>query len=130
VMGLSFSEEFFSGDGSVDLYDIQPSARPTSVLQAIISLPAKTQRAIAQHVLGISKSNLRFYVGSESFASDVMEKARETDLCDGCTPPVRVYLDPSQHYWVDVYEDGRCEQCNETLVTDGHGVTYCMHCGD
>ncbi len=101
MYSLSFSEEFFSGDGSCDIYDIAPSDRPTSVLQAIISLPRETLMEIATDVLGSRDPEL--FMDSESFAFDVLDKARETDLCSNLDSPVRVYLDPEQNFWVEVY---------------------------
>ncbi len=98
---LSFTEEFFSGDGSVDLYEIQPSDRPTSILQAIISLPRETQVKIAFNVLESTVPEL--YVDRESFAFDVLDKARETNYCANLDTPVRVYIDADGFYSVNVY---------------------------
>lgn len=103
MYGLSFSEEFFSGDGSCDIHEIAPSDRPTSVLQAIISLPRETQLEIAGEMSDFGASNPEFYVDSESFAFDLLERARQVDLCDNLDSPVRVYLDAGQNHWVEVY---------------------------
>ncbi len=102
MYGLSFSEEFFSGDDEVDLYNISPSERPTFVLQAIISLDRKVQIEIARDVMGASDPE--FYVDDESFPFDVLERVRETDLCDSLESPITVYIDEDQVYSVEVYE--------------------------
>lgn len=102
MYGLSFSEEFFSGDGSVDIYEMEPSEYPTNVYQAIISLPHEEQVGIARDIL--NSINPEFYVDSEGFAFDVLDKVRETDLCDDLSSPVTVYVDPEQRYSVTVYE--------------------------
>ncbi len=101
-MELSFTEEFFSGDGEVDMYSIEPSERPTSVLQAIVSLDRETQEGIARDILGAEDPKM--YVNCESFPFDVLERVKEVNACDGLESPVRVYLDDEQCYYVDVYE--------------------------
>jgi hypothetical protein len=42
---------------------------------------------------------------SESFEFDVLEKVRETDLCDDLRSPVTVYIDADQWYSVTIYDD-------------------------
>jgi hypothetical protein len=113
MMSLSFSEEFFTGSGDVDVYDIAPSDAPTSVLQAIISLDRETQIDIARDVLGSDCPGL--YVDSESFPFDVLDKIRETDACDDCTPPVRVYVDEEGFYSVDVHEEDARDDWSKAL---------------
>lgn len=102
MMSLSFSQEFFTGAGEVDLDEMQPSNRPTNVFQAIISLPKKDKVGIARDVLKSPSPVL--YVTSEAFPFDVLDKVRETDLCDGCESPVTVYVDADQLYSVTVYD--------------------------
>ena len=99
--GLSFSEEFFTGDGTVDLYEMPPSERPTNVLQAIISLPRDEQLAIARDVMGSDSPDI--YVDTESFPFDVLDKVRAYDYCDDLSSPINVYISPD--YWVTVYEE-------------------------
>ncbi len=98
---LSFNREFFSGDGEVDMYSIQPSNRPTSVLQAIISLSNEEKINIAKEVM--ESTNPEFYVDSESFEFDVLEKVRETNTCSNLDTPVSVWIDPEGWYTVEVY---------------------------
>ncbi len=99
---LSFSEAFFTGDGEYDYYEMPQSERPTNVLQAIISQPREWQLLVAVDVLGCKPENAEFYVDSESFPADVLDRIREYDTCDDLSSPVEVYLD--EFYSVTVYE--------------------------
>lgn len=103
MYGLSFSEEFFNG--TEDYFDIEPSDRPTSVLQALVSLDEQVCRDIARDVLGVAEDCIEFAIRSETFEHDVMEKIRETDLCDTLSSPITVYIDSDQNYSVTVYEE-------------------------
>lgn len=104
AMCLSFSEEFFSGDGTYDYYEMPPSDRPTNVLQAIRSLDDETRKGIAKDVLGIDEENLDFAINAETFDMDVLDKIRENDSCDDASSPVTVYIDRHGWYSVTVYE--------------------------
>jgi hypothetical protein len=97
---LSFAEGFFTDETFP--YDTRPSARPTTVYQAIISLPKAEQLAIAREVLNSPHPVL--YVLSESFACDVLDKIRQTDTCADLTSPVEVYIDPEGWHSVVVYD--------------------------
>ena len=97
---LSFSEPFFADETSP--YDMEPSHRPTTVYQAIISLPKAEQVAIAREVM--KSPHPVPYVQSESFATDVLDKIRETDTCASLGSPVEVYIDPEGWYSVLVYD--------------------------
>jgi hypothetical protein len=97
---LSFSEEFFTDETFP--YDTTPSNRPTTVYQAIVSLPKAEQLAIARDVMNSPHPVL--YVQSESFAADVLEKIRETDTCADLSSPVEVYIDAEGWYSVLVYD--------------------------
>jgi len=97
---LTFAEEFFADETFP--YDTQPSDRPTTVYQAIISLPKAEQLAIAREVMKSPHPVL--YVQSESFACDVLERVRETDTCADLTSPVEVYIDAEGWYSVLVYD--------------------------
>lgn len=125
---LSFSEEFFSGNGEVDVYSIAPSERPTSVLQAIISLPRETQIGIARDVF--NSPNPESYVDTEAFPFDVLDKVRETDYCDGLESPIEVYIDEDGDYTVTVYDEdaNKCETCGEELDRDCQGKPRCPTC--
>jgi hypothetical protein len=97
---LSFSEEFFTDETFP--YETGRSKRPTTVYQAIISLPKSEQVSIAREVMKSPHPVL--YVQSESFACDVLEKVRETDACADLSSPVEVYIDPEGWYSVLVYD--------------------------
>lgn len=97
---LSFSESFFTDETFP--YDTKASNRPTTVYQAIISLPKRDQVAIAREVLKSPHPVL--YVMSESFACDVLDKVRETDACSALSSPVEVYIDQEGWYSVLVYD--------------------------
>jgi hypothetical protein len=101
--GLSFSEAFFVGEG--DIYEIEPSDRPTNVFQAIISLPRSERVEIAREVLGSAYPER--VCDSEYFAFDVLEKIRENNTCDDLSSPVTVYIDRGGWYSVTVYDDGQ-----------------------
>ena len=98
---LSFAEDFFFGTS--DPYEVEPSDRPTSCLQAIISLPRETHLEIARDVLKSPCPDM--YVDTDAFAFDVLEQLRKTDLCDGYEVPVRVYIDDDCDYWLDIYDE-------------------------
>ena len=97
---LSFSESFFADETFP--YDTEPSDRPTTVYQAIISLSKADQVAIAREVMKSPHPVL--YVQSESFACDVLDKIRETDTCATLGSPVEVYIDPEGWHSVLVYD--------------------------
>jgi hypothetical protein len=101
MMCLSFSDEFFFG--TTDIYEIEPSDRPTSVLQAIISLDKKTRVQIARDIL--KEPHPVLYSQSEEFDFAILDKVRETDLCDGAESPVVVYVDPEQAFSLTIYEE-------------------------
>lgn len=98
---LSFSPEFFSGD---DPYPMA-SDRPTSILQAIVSLPGVTQVELARDCLDWDDELLAKVEPweTETFAFEVLDLARSVDTCTDLTTPVEVWLDPEGFYRVDVY---------------------------
>jgi hypothetical protein len=98
--GLFFSEGFFADETFP--YETERSDRPTTVYQAIISLPLRDKLAIAREVLGSAHPVM--CVQSESFACDVLDKIRETDTCSDLSSPVEVYIDPERWYSVLVYD--------------------------
>jgi hypothetical protein len=96
---LSFSEEFFTDASIPD--DTKPSARPSTVYQAIISLDKRRKVDIAREVLACAHPVLA--VMSSSFAVEVLEKVRATNTCSDLTGPVKVWIDPEGWYTVTVY---------------------------
>lgn len=102
--GLSFSEEFFTGDGEVDVYDIEPSDKPTSVLQAIISMDANDKLAMTRELFEMDEDAAKLYIDSESWGFDVLDKVRETDTCGDLSTPVDVWIDDNGRWVLDVYD--------------------------
>ena len=105
MFGLSFSDAFFYGDGTEDYYSMPPSDRPTNVHQALVSLNDEERKNIARDVLNVKDHTIDFYIHSESFESDVMEKIKETDACDTLSAPITVYIDSEHNYSITVYEE-------------------------
>ncbi len=97
MMGLSFSEDFFVG------YDLRPSETPTSIAQAVNSLSLELRTEIAREVFGAEDPEA--YAECETFTYDVIEKVKETDLCDDYDVPVTVYIDPDQFYSLTIYDN-------------------------
>ena len=91
---LSFSKEFFTG--TVPLDEMETSERPTSILQALLSLSDETWNDIASEV---------FHCKPESLHIDtVLQKICETDTCQDLTPPVEVYVDRDGFYSLLVFD--------------------------
>ena len=55
---LSFAESFFWGDSSVSLEDLELCTRPTSVYQAILSIPEEKWVAIARDLFSVDPEQL------------------------------------------------------------------------
>lgn len=94
AFGLSFSEEFFWGEG---LDELEPSERPTSLAQAILSMPIDEWMAYCQDVHGL-------YAPGRPSIGDAVKKAQEVDTCTSLESPVEVWLDADGYYTVRVYE--------------------------
>lgn len=95
AFGLSFSEEFFWGDGRSEL---ERSERPTSLAQAILSMPDDEWIGYCKDIFG------RYMLGRPSLG-DAVEKARQVDTCMSLESPVEVWLDEDGCYTVLVYEE-------------------------
>lgn len=100
---LSFTDEFFFGE-DCDFYDRLPtkSDRPTSVLQALVSMEGKEWTEMAMEVFGKDRAEYVEY-------HDVMGKIRETNTCSDLRPPVEVWIDEGGWHRVSVY-DKRAEE--------------------
>lgn len=92
---LSFSPEFFWGN--VPIEKMKPSSRPTSVYQALLSLPHERWAELACEVFQCPPDNLD--------VETVLDKVRETDTCENLDPPVRVRIDPDGWFTVLVFEE-------------------------
>ncbi len=93
----SFSPEFYYGDETEDL---RKSKRPTTVRQALFSMPHKDWLAMCEDL----------FPDCEASCLDldpVMDKIMETNTVSNLTVPVRVWIDPEGYYTVDVYDKPR-----------------------
>src|SRR5437870_3804639 len=79
---LSFSPEFFWGDGSIAPDEMPRSDRPTCVYQAILSLTDDQWAALARDVFHCPPDNLD--------PETVLMKIQETDSCRNLDSPVEV----------------------------------------
>jgi len=79
---LSFSPEFFWGHTPHP----RPGTRPTSVLQALISLPSSAWDALAQEIFQCPPDALD--------PETVIRMIIETNACRNVGPPVEVFIDP------------------------------------
>ena len=92
---LSFAPEFFWG--AVPIEKLKPSPRPTSVYQALLSLPHERWAELARDVFDCAPDNLD--------VETVLVKVRETDTCENLDAPVRVHIDPAGWFSVLVHEE-------------------------
>ena len=94
TFSLSVSPEFFYGTDSVEL--IEHSDRPSSVLQAIISLSADQRQKIAREV---------FECESAVLSDDlILHRVLKTDTCTDLTPPVEVWIDQDGIHTLHVFD--------------------------
>ncbi len=93
---LSFAPEFFWGDGSVAPRDLPRSDQPTSVYQAILSLPDDQWAALGRDVFDCNPEDLD--------PETVLCKVQETNTCRNLDSPVEVYIDLDGFYTLVVHE--------------------------
>ena len=91
---LSFSPEFFLGDAE-DYYDPELSDRPTSVIQAVVSLNASEWEKCCE-AAGLDPN--------QADVEDVLEVIKETNACANLDSPVEVYVDPKGYFTLRVYD--------------------------
>lgn len=93
---LSFTQEFFFGEGYD--YDNPPpkSELPTSVLQALVSMDRLDWEDYCQEEL---------HVGSEASTAlpRAMKRIRGVDTCTSLSSPVEVWLEGQGHWTLMVY---------------------------
>lgn len=92
---LSFSASFFVGDGRISPEDMRPTATPTCVYQALISMSEDAWTALAEDVFAVSPDHLDL--------ETVMRKIVETNTCLNLDPPVRVCIDLEGFHTVLVF---------------------------
>lgn len=90
---LCFAPEFFWGKAPVE--KIRPSKRPTSVYQAILSLPDERWAALARKEFGVDPQNLD--------VETVMQRVIEIDTCCNLDSPVEVWIDQGGFFSVLVF---------------------------
>jgi hypothetical protein len=91
---LSFADVFFVR-GDTDA--MEPSDRPVSVYQAILSINEDTWRAIARDVFCVAPDRL--------MPEAVLNKIIETDTCSNLNVPVEVWIDAAGYHSVLVYDE-------------------------
>jgi len=89
---LSFSNDFLMGDDP----ELQPSLRPTSVLQAILSLSEQQRIQLARDIFGVSPDRLS--------AEMILDRAVATNTCENLDSPVRVWIDEAGFHTLLVYD--------------------------
>ena len=92
---LSFAPEFFWGDDCIE--NMKPSDRPTSVRQALLSLPDDKWALLARDLFGVEPNDLEL--------DTVMQRIIETNTCRNLDVPVEIWIDPEGYYSVLVYEE-------------------------
>lgn len=90
---LSFTDEFFWGE---DGHWEEKSDTPTSVMQALFSLPRKDWDEMCREVFNCEPRFVDCHM--------VLSKVRETDSCSDLRSPVEVWIDREGHYTVLVYD--------------------------
>ena len=100
---LSFSEDFFI-DG--DSEEVQPSNRPTSVYQAILSMSQAKWNEIACEVFHVKPNHLD--------PTLVLDRIRQTDTCSNLENPVQVWIDREGWYDILVYDEGSPRELSES----------------
>lgn len=108
AMELSFSEPFFVG--IQPLNEVEPNDRPTSVYQAVLSMPMEDQLRLASEVFGHHGEDAVFLVDSEEWPIMVLDKVRETNTCGDYTTPVDVWIDKKGDWTLNIYDDEDVEQ--------------------
>lgn len=104
-MSLSFSPEFFLAEG--EPYDrsdlaLNRKGKPVSVWSAICLMKENNPddwKSMAHEVFGLSEEDSELLM-----AEAVLDKIQETNTCDDCRSPVRVYIDDKGDYSVEVWD--------------------------
>ncbi len=98
---LSFTENFFTG------FNLDPdrSDKPTSVLQALVSLPDKAYLTICREVLSYNSDFVDDTLrdSCKEIYGDIIKEIRAVNTCSTLTSPVEVWLDVEGCFTVLVY---------------------------
>jgi hypothetical protein len=94
---LSFSQEFLYGEGySID--EPPPrSDKPTSVLQALVSLSDEELEELRESV------GIDILVSYDTAIAEIFDRVRETNTCTNLRSPVEVWIDPKGWHTLLVY---------------------------
>ena len=95
LYGLSFAPEFFWGTTPIE--KLKPSPRPTSVYQAVLSLPHERWAEMARDVFHRDPADLD--------VETVIQKIEETNTCANLDAPVCVHIDADGWFSVLIYEE-------------------------
>ncbi len=90
---LSFSNDFLMGDDP----ELRPSLRPTSVLQAILSLSEQQRIELARDIFGVLPDRLS--------AEMILDHVVSTNTCENLDSPVQVWIDEVGLHTVLVHDD-------------------------
>ena len=99
--GLSFTEEFFTGTEPME--NIEPSKRPTNVLQAIISM-AELEPTEFAYMVAEEFPEYSGFECAEALPYAILDRVREIDTCTGLTPPVEVWVDRAGYITLAIHE--------------------------
>lgn len=88
---LSFSPEFFG-----DVYNTKESKQPTTLADALSSIPDCQWKVLAEDLFDTTGEYLSI--------DDLYLMAIETNTCSSLSSPVSVWIDPNGEYTVEVYD--------------------------
>lgn len=94
---LSFSEDFFYGEGYSLDDPPETSEQPTSVLQALVSLSTAEQTELREEFKIPPEASL------EALVAHLLDLIRETNTCTDLSSPVEVWIDPEGWNTIRVY---------------------------
>ena len=116
------SEEAITGE--IPLEAIQPSKRPTTVLQSLVSWEQQDKSSFTEmigDVLGPQYAQVwaNQPVG-ESVFSALLDVIRKTNTVRDLSSPIEVYIDPQHQHSLYIYDDNNSRYANDaqTLKND------------
>lgn len=113
MFSLDFTEGFFYGEGYTLDEPPERSDRPTSVLQALISLSEEELNQICIDVMPETPEHLQKehatdcdlkYFSYDSKIAYLLDMVRHNGSCRDLSPPVEVYIDKGGWCSIRVYE--------------------------
>jgi hypothetical protein len=126
---LSFSEDFFTGD--VPIEAIQPSKRPTNILQALISWEHFDKPGFTKMLNDVLGSQYAQVWGrqpaGETVFYELLDQIRKVNTAANLNPPVEVYIDPQGYYSVKIYDDASPKFANEASDLKNEMKTFLVN---